>query len=204
MAKKKKPVKPAAPAPVQKPAEPSPEPAAGKRVKDFESAVAGQLEKEPPRNWGGARESAGRPAKETLPIAAGQPFNAGDLREPIKSLFGMPFEFWADKAKLPELALSDMEAELLTDPAIVILNHFLPGILTDVHIAIISFVLSAVYVLNSKGRIARKNLPKPVAPGAPSPENSASASLRKGTTGAGGFPSVEDVLKNKNQKGTVL
>ena len=107
----------------------SPMPTAGRRVTDFERELDEQINKNPKPPHGGARAGAGRKTKpKPAPEPEARRIPPSEISDAITELLKAPFDIWAAKAQLPQLALTDDEAVMLTGPVQTLLDYYLPGI----------------------------------------------------------------------------
>lgn len=126
--KRGRPKKPTAPA---RPVEAVPMPTAGKIVKDFESELDRVIDENPQPQWGGVRPGAGRPPKAAE--AAEQSGQAPpqeippDIQRSIMQVVSVPFDLWAARVGVPDLALSNAEAAMIAEPAGQVLAFYLPN-----------------------------------------------------------------------------
>ena len=116
------------PAGVSSPASPemTPMPTAGQKVTDFEVELDKQIAAHPKPQHGGPRPGSGRKPKPP-PTPEVQPLEPAAISSAITELLRTPFDLWAAKAKLPELALTDDEAVMLTKPVQVLLDYYVPN-----------------------------------------------------------------------------
>lgn len=166
------------------PAEMTPMPTAGKRVTDFEAALDKQIAAHPKPEHGGTRPGAGRKAKpKEPPTPEIQPVTPAEISSAITELLRTPFDLWAVKAKLPELALTDDEAKMLTKPTQVLLDYYVPN-MRPIDWAWASLAITGVAIMRPRvmllqrmapqggQREAQATPPRPAAPASPASEGS--------------------------------
>ena len=143
--KKKKPArKPKAPAAA--PVETSPMPTAGRVITDFENTLDQYLNEVKPKR-GGKRPGAGRPPKNPEPETA--MIQPEQMRDAVTQLLNIPFDAWAAQANIEALALKKAEAEMLTDPTIVLLDYYAPR-LTPITMAWASLGVVALAIMRPR------------------------------------------------------
>lgn len=144
--KKKKTTKPEQPKPVVT----VPMPTAGKTVSDFEQELDKQIADNPEPAHGGARAGAGRKTKpkEPPPPEVGTvPLEA--IRSALTELLKAPFDIWAAKAGVPQLALTQDEAETLTGPVQTLLDHYIPN-MRPIDWAWVMFAITAIGIMRPR------------------------------------------------------
>lgn len=177
------------PSPTEAPPRPAPtitpHPTAGKKVTDFENVLDQQLNdqgQEP-------RRGRGRPRKELEPEA---PEVGIDI---ISGAVKIPFDLWAKKVGVNELALTDTEAGQLANPVKQLLDYYAPRLpaiaIAWASLAVVSYTILS-YRLEVLSEI-RKQQSAPLSddstgPGA-GPGQGPSSRTGQGTPGAG--PSSE-------------
>ncbi len=128
----------------------SPMPTAGEKVTEFEAALDEQIRKHPQPQHGGSRPGSGRKVKPKPPPAPEiQPVAPGDISSAITELLRAPFDLWALRAKLPQLALTNDEAITLTGPVQVLLDYYVPN-MRPIDWAWISLAITGVAIMRPR------------------------------------------------------
>ena len=126
----------------------TPIPNAGKKITDFEARLDEQINAHPKPQHGGSRPGSGRPTKPPPPPEV-QPVPPAEITSAITQLLRTPFDLWAAKAKLPQLALSDEEADTITKPVQVLLDFYVPS-MRSIDWAWISFAITGVAIMRPR------------------------------------------------------
>jgi len=98
-----------------------PYPQAGEKVTAFEERLDAQLG----ADSGGAARGPSRPRKES--VVATPVERTFDLKI-VGQAIQIPFELWALSEGVPQLKISDEEADIMAGPAKELLDHYLPEI----------------------------------------------------------------------------
>jgi len=190
--KKAAPKKPATtPMPVpQQPADKikmTPAPQAGKKITDFEESLEAAIAQEPKPERGGKRPGAGRKAKP-MPAETDR-IRPAEIGSAIEQFLKIPFDLWAAKAKLPELSLTDEEANTAARPTMILLEYYAPN-LGEIAIAWASLAVVTAAIMRPRIMILKKLHSATERPsGTGAGESPAPASAGRTT----GFPTDEQV-----------
>ncbi len=145
---KKKTTKAAAKQPA--PVETSPMPTAGNKVTEFERVLDEAIAKDPRPQHGGARGGSGRKPKPQEPPPAEVPMlPPSAITNAVTELLKAPFDLWAIRADLPELALTQPEAETLTAPALILLDYYVPN-MRPIDWAWISLAITGIAIMRPR------------------------------------------------------
>lgn len=104
-------------------------PAAGPVVVDYPS-VGKDVDKYGPRNLEFEQKLGVPPPEPAAKPQQGPPAEDQDTldRKIVADCLKLPFAFWASRAALPELRLTDQEAKEWADPTKALLEHYMPKI----------------------------------------------------------------------------
>ncbi len=128
----------------------TPMPTAGRVITDFEKALDQTIAEHPQPQHGGARPGAGRKVKPKAPPPPEvQPVEPAEISSAITELLRTPFDLWAAKAKLPELALTNEEAETVTKPVQVLLDFYVPN-MRPIDWAWASLVITGIAIMRPR------------------------------------------------------
>lgn len=171
--KKKQPAKNVIPSPSRGPEAPSsgasaptpvdmtPMPTGGRKVTEFQAALDEQIAAHPEPQHGGSRPGAGRKVQPKAPPAPEvQRLDPADISSAVTELLRTPFDLWAAKAKLPELALTTDEAETVTKPVQVLLDFYVPN-MRPIDWAWASLAITAVAIMRPRIILLQKIGPGP-------------------------------------------
>ncbi len=138
----------------------TPMPTGGQKVTDFEKALDQTIAEHPQPQHGGARPGSGRKAKPKAPPPPEvQPVQPAEISSAITGMLRTPFDLWAAKAKLPELALTNDEAETLTKPVQVLLDYYVPNMDAEVW-AWASLAITGVAIMRPRVMLLQRMAPQ--------------------------------------------
>ena len=169
----------------------APAPQAGRKVTDFEKSLDAVLEQEPNPEHGGKRPGAGRkPKPAPAVIDRIQPTEIGAA---VVQFLKIPFDLWAAKAEIPELSLTDDEANTAARPTMILLEHYSPN-LGEIAIAWASLAVVTAAIMRPRIMILRKYPNKsPSATGTPGGAGESTAPAPAGTNTTLGYPTDKQV-----------
>jgi len=124
-------------------------PAAGAKVQDFEDALDKQLAGD--AGPSAPKRGPGRPPKEKIPEPA-EPQLTIDV---VAGIVKIPFELWSISQSVKTLAISDEEAKRIAEPAMQLLEFYLPQIPVIAY-AWISMSVSTFWVMQSRLRTIKE------------------------------------------------
>ncbi len=139
----------------------TPMPTAGRVVTDFEKALDKTIAEHPQPQHGGARPGSGRKTKPKAPPPPEvQPVQPAEISSAITELLRTPFDLWAAKAKLPELALTNEEAETVTKPVQVLLDFYVPN-MRPIDWAWASLAITGIAIMRPRVMLLQRMGPGP-------------------------------------------
>ena len=143
------------------PPEMTPMPTAGSKVTEFQRALDQTIAEHPQPQHGGARPGSGRKAKPKAPPPPEvQPVQPAEISSAITELLCTPFDLWAAKAKLPELALTNEEAETITKPVQVLLDFYVPN-MRPIDWAWASLAITGIAIMRPRVMLLQRMGPGP-------------------------------------------
>jgi hypothetical protein len=131
----------------------APMPNAGKVITDFEKTLEAAIGEEPQPQHGGARPGAGRKAKP-MPAEIDR-IQPAEIGAAVVQFLKIPFDLWAAKSKIPELALTEDEAQTAARPTMILLDHYSPN-LGEIAIAWASLAVVAAAIMRPRIILLRK------------------------------------------------
>ncbi len=173
----------------------TPAPQAGKKVTDFEKSLDAAIEQEPKPEHGGMRPGAGRKPK---PVPAEiDRIRPTEIGSAVVQFLKIPFDLWAAKAEIPELSLTDDEANTAARPTMILLEHYSPN-LGEIAIAWASLAVVIAAIMRPRIMILRKYPKKsPSATGTPGGAGDPPAPAPAGTETKTDFPTDKEVKSQK-------
>jgi len=137
------------------------------------------------------KEEATRPGMGRKDQDQGAPDNLDRAPKALAPVLKIPFSIWAKVSEIPEIKLTDAEAEEWAEPIIALLEYYFPGKIPEIAWIWLMFLSATEKVIDSRVKIRyekRKALQRPgTAPREPA-ATPQPAPKHKGAEPANGYP----------------